>query len=94
MLSETAFIIQHNCSQVQPCLFCKCYLIALSVLIYLTEFIKHLLWARCHADVGRRGVLRSVIGKAQDLRKLREGGAISRLGDREGKLLGLVLRHM
>lgn len=84
MLSETAFIIQHKCSQVQPCAFCKCYLHALSVLIHPTEFIKHLLWARCHGDAGRKGPLRSVIGKARchgqchDPMTHREGGAQSR----------------
>lgn len=52
VLLETAFIIQHDCSQAQPCVFCKCYLYALSVLIHPTEFIKHSLWARCHVDAG------------------------------------------
>lgn len=35
-----------------------------------------------------------LLERHRDLRKLKEGGALSRLGDREGSLLGLVLRHM
>lgn len=97
MLSETAFIIQHKCSLVQPSIFCKCYLQAISVLIHPTEFIKHSRWARCRADADRRGTLRSVIGEApchgqfydqkmhRDLGKLREGGAQSRLGMEMGQ---------
>ena len=65
VLLETAFIIQHDCSQVQPCVFCKCYLHALSVLIHPTEFIKHSLWARCQVDAGRRWTLKLVNEKAQ-----------------------------
>lgn len=92
VLSETIFITQQNCSQVQPCVFCKCYLNALSVLIHPTEFIKRSLWARCHADAGKRGPLWSVIGITQcrgqyhnqkmhrALREHWEGGAHWRLG--------------
>ena len=65
MLLETAFIIQHDRSQVQPCVFRKCYLHALFVLIHPTEFTKRLLWARCHADAGKGETLRSVNGKVQ-----------------------------
>lgn len=35
---------QCDCSAVQPCIFCKCYLHALVVLTHLTEFIKLSLW--------------------------------------------------
>lgn len=47
------------------CVFCKCYLHALFVLIHPMESIKHLLWARCHAKAGREGTLRSVNEKSQ-----------------------------
>lgn len=92
VLFETAFIVQNDCCQVGPCVFCKCYLHAVSVFILPTEFIKHLFWVRYHAGAGKRETLRSVNGEAQcpgqrhdgkvhrDLGEHYDGGAQSRLG--------------
>lgn len=89
MLSATAFILQDKCSQVQPCVFCKCYLHALSVPIQPTEFIKHLLWARCYADAVGKGLSFQLLEKNNVMVNamikrctgmLWEGGAQLRLG--------------